>query len=164
MNDLKIAMEVSQAINEIYASDAIVGAPTYITLKFFNKLWNIPLTREWSPEPDIEREAKLIKRFVKDSARISNSIERVIISKVNDGLKLEHIPKTISSYNDIPGLTITSIEVEYNRYEDKSYVVLRGEYDFDMEHGWSLSFDNNKLVTKNWLYYMPQSSSPNYLD
>lgn len=110
-------------------------------VSFFGKTWNVET--EYDRIAPVEGD-KIINNFIKKSASISKSIEKEFCDICNKYYDEIGITSNATKYSDIKDLIVVRILVKRKYKSNDVIVKLCGEYDVDCEHGWSLTFINNK--------------------
>lgn len=180
MNRLQIANEVSLAIDGIRAQESSTSEK--VLVNFFNKSWHTYYGVGVSHINSNESKARrMVSMFTKKSSELSKQIESEFINRCRnmyiedpeyygymfdkeDPAEYENADNPglqLKLYKDIPTLSLTNIDVYENKSNGKWYVVISGDYTFDDEHGWSLSFEDGKRIfwhPKNTKYIAGESS------
>ena len=130
-----------------------------INIRFFNKIWKVPVqydTNDSANITDYTKFNKSLTNFAYYSKNHSTEIESrfvTLCNKMNDDPKYTGIDN-IEKYEDLKKLTIKDVSIQYYpKYNDKIFIVLRGNIDLDPEHGYSIAFVNGK-----WIPYIGQYS------
>jgi len=122
-----------------------------ITFKFFDKNWKVKIIPDEYGKVELSKELDtVLKKFVSQSNKISNSIAGGILSDLQKYLKEDpEYYKEVSGITEInkildAKLEITSLIIGHAVKSTKPFIKVCGEYALDSEHGFSITLLDGK--------------------